>query len=411
MLDRRHFLKTSALVATTALGGRLSATPSNQLNLALIGTGHQGRRNINWFSHLPCIKVTCLCDINPLNVSEAQKMLPDALAFEDWRELLSIQNDIQAVVVALPEHLQAPVAIGAMEAGMDVFCESPMAISNELAKRMISTRDRTNRILHIGQQRRCNPLYHLAEQLIKKEGIIGELQRIDANCGRSNNWSKPLPNIRKSFNRWGYPTVDHLINWHSYREYGHGPMTQDGIHQIAISSWLLGDRRPLQVWSDQLIRCDDFLEPHGVLTAGYLFEGSKVIRFEKDSSLIHDNRYGELLIGSEGSIRISAEQTMYARGRNGKETQISIEGLGDIELGGVVSTSKELKAAEANLMSGGLRDFSYVNERRIFANAVRNRRATICTGEIGHHSMVLAVSGVQSQHANQIVSFSPEMFI
>ena len=132
-LDRRSFLQSAAAAAGTAgafasaMGATQSTSPSENLHFALIGAGGQGRWDTSWLLKTPGAKLTAICEINPLRAAEAQQMAPDARLYTDWHEMFAQEKDLQAALVALPEHTHSAASIAAMNAGLDVFCEKPMA--------------------------------------------------------------------------------------------------------------------------------------------------------------------------------------------------------------------------------------------------------------------------------------------
>lgn len=361
---------------------------------------------------VPGTKLTAICEINPLCVTEAQKLGPDARVYEDWSELLAQETDLQAVIIALPEDTHAAAAIAAMEAGRDVFCEKPMAYSIDEARQMNAARDRTQRVLQIGQQRRSNPLYYLAERLVQHDGLIGEVIRVDAFWDRWEDWKRPLPALDKDFSRWGFPSLDHLVNWRLYRKYGHGLMTENGTHQMDACSWVLGGKLPQQVCGIGVSRYPDNRETYDAVTADYLFEGDIVVRFSQDfhQGLNYGWSYGELFLGSEGALRITAEQEIVHYDRRRKPTRISIEKLGDIEIGSVACPVDELVAIEKN-GPGTLREFSYALEFQSFVNAIKNRTQPSCPGEVGLRSIAMTVTGAEAQYAGEYRKFDEGMFV
>ncbi|MEX0936376.1 MAG: Gfo/Idh/MocA family oxidoreductase [Pirellulales bacterium] len=412
-LSRRRFLQASAATAAAVATTARAAAPSEQINFALMGAGSQGRHIAGRLLEVPGTRLAAVCEINPENAALVQEMGSEVKVYDDWNELLNQERDLNAVVIGLPEDTHAAAAIAAMNAGRDVFCEKPMAYSPAQSHQMIAARNATQRVLQIGQQRRSNPLYYLAERLIQKDGAIGEVLRIDAFWDRWSDWKRPLPDLEKDFAAWGYPTLDHLINWRLYRRYGHGLMTENGTHQMDAASWLLGGKRPTSVCGMGAIRYDDHRETHDIVSADYMFEGDTIVRFTQDfhQGLNYGWSYGELVLGSEGALRVTAEQEIVLYDRDRRAKRIPIAEIGDIELGGVVANAAELKEAEADREGGGLRTFSYRNEMRIFDHAVRNRTQPTCTGEIGHNAIVMTVTGTESQFAGKFCEFAPETWV
>lgn len=412
-LSRRSFLQSSlAAAAVLATKAHAESKGDADLPFALIGSGGQGRHVAFRLAAEPGTRLEAICDINPASVAEVKKVAPDVRVYESWDEMFDREKNLRAAVVGLPEHLHASATIAALDAGKDVFCEKPMAYSLDESRAMIAARDRNQRVLQIGQQRRSNPLYYLAERLLQKEGSIGEIIRVDAFWDRWTDWKFPLPSVEKDFRPWGYPTLNHLVNWRLYRAYGHGLMTENGTHQMDASGWLLGNRRPQRVAGIGVTRFDDQRETHDVVAADYEFDGRTIVRFTQDLHQGTNYRwsYGELFLGKEGALRVTSEQEIHLIDKDRRETRIPIERLGDFELAGLPIASDDLQQAEADREGGGLRTFSYQNEMRIFANCVRTRQDPACTAEIGHNSIVTTIIGTEAQYNNEPRTFKPEMF-
>lgn len=414
-LSRRTFLQSSlAAAAVMATKAHAEASKSDvDIPIALIGSGGQGRHVTFRLAAEPGVRLEAICEINPANVAEVKKVAPDVRVYESWDEMFSKEKNLRAAVVGLPEHIHAEASIAAMDAGLDVFCEKPMAYSLDESRAMNAARDKNQRVLQIGQQRRSNPLYYLAERLLQKEGSIGEIIRVDAFWDRWTDWKFGLPSVEKDFRPWGYPTLNHLVNWRLYREYGHGLMTENGTHQMDASSWLLGGRRPQRVCGMGVTRFDDQRETHDVVSADYEFDGRTIVRFTQDLHQGTNYRwsYGELFLGKEGALRVTAEQELVLIDKDRREERISIERLGDFELAGVAASADDLKKAEEDRAGGGLRSFSYQNEMRVFANSVRTRQPPACTGEIGHNSIAYTIVGTEAQYNNVPREFTADMFV
>ncbi len=413
---RRSFLREVAIAGTAATlsAQRLARAevPSKNIHFALIGAGGQGCFDAANLLKVPGLKLTAICDINPHSVAMAQQLSPDARVYEDWQELLAKEDDLQAAIVALPEDTHAPATIAALEAEVDVYCEKPMAYSLEQSRAMIAARDRTKRVLQIGQQRRSNPLYYLAERMVLKEGVLGEVLRIDTFWDRWEDWKRPLPSLQKDLSKWDYPTLDHLINWRLYRKYGHGLITENGTHQLDVATWMLGGKKAKRVCGMGAIRYRDNRETHDICSAEFMFEGDTIVRFNQDfhQGLNYGWSYGELLLGSEAAMRITAEQQLVIYDRNRKATNVSIERLGDIELAGVPATREELVAAESNRDRGGLKYYSYDHAMRIFVNCINTRNQPTCTGEMGHDAITFTVTGADAQYDEEMKTFRQDMF-
>ena len=225
-LNRRDFL-----IQAIAAGGITAAgigamyfgyqQPGQPVRIGIVGTGDEGNVLIGALNP-NYVQVRAICDIRPssqfrafhgdwatdntirvrpglMNVygwkdeTEARR---NCKVYEDWRELID-DPEIDGVIIALPLHLHAPVAVAAMQAGKHVLCEKLMAHNVAQCKLMARTAEETRRFLSIGHQRHYSILYDNAVHLIKW-GLLGELHHIRAQWHRNNRpgkdtWAPPLP--------------------------------------------------------------------------------------------------------------------------------------------------------------------------------------------------------------------------
>ena len=225
-VTRRDFLKEvlGAGVLTTGGIGALYfgyQKVDNPVRVAIIGTGDEGNVLIGALNP-EYMQVTAICDIRPSNVHRAfhgdyatpntarvrpglmkvydwkteQEAKKHVKVFSDYRDLLK-EKDIEAVIIALPLHLHAPVAVAAMAAGKHVLTEKLMAHNIAQCKIMGRVAKETNLLLATGHQRHYSILYDNAVNLIRW-GILGEIHHIRAQWHRGNlpgrdSWQPPLP--------------------------------------------------------------------------------------------------------------------------------------------------------------------------------------------------------------------------
>jgi predicted dehydrogenase len=211
-LTRRTFLKRSAqaaaafglptLIPSTAFGAKGAALPSARLNVAVIGLGNQGVGHLlgGGWTYVPGgyvarddVQVRAVCDVQRDRRERAQRRCHqvyaerfnqpgyrDVAAYNDFRDVLA-RADIDAVLLALPYHWHAPMAVMAMQAGKDVYCEKPIAITVAEAEAVVATARRYNRVYQAGTQQRSEygGKFRLACDLIRNERL-GQLREIYA---------------------------------------------------------------------------------------------------------------------------------------------------------------------------------------------------------------------------------------
>ena len=224
-MNRRGFLATSAAagVAGAGIGGMVYGygKPDRPVRVCVIGTGDEGNVLIGAINP-DFVEVKSICDIRPSSIHRAfhgdwstpntLKARPGLMSVYDWkteaeaRDYVKIYKDyreavadpdIEAVIIATPLFLHAPIAIAAMRAGKHVLCEKLMAHSVAECKLMSRVAEEEKSFLSVGHQRHYSILYDNAVNLIKW-GLIGELHHIRAQWHRNNlpgndSWAIPIP--------------------------------------------------------------------------------------------------------------------------------------------------------------------------------------------------------------------------
>jgi predicted dehydrogenase len=305
-LTRRGFMKSMTL-AGAALAPVAAATyfgyqswKGKPVKAALIGCGDEG--GVLLGEHDPkFIEFIALCDIRPSNQKRiidgdtdsplrkgykavygpdaAKKIAADHM-YTDFKQMLEKETDIEAVVIALPLHLHASVAIDCMNAGKHVLCEKLMARTIGQCKDMIKTAKERGRILSIGHQRHYSLLYAHATEMLHA-GVLGDIKHIRALWHRNFSWpwSPPTdgkkivetaPNIRLpkpefrdgwfqpilqddyealngKLDRYDYKSIEELVRWRLYNRTGGGLMAELGSHQLDACSIFLGKVKPISV--------------------------------------------------------------------------------------------------------------------------------------------------------------------
>jgi len=264
-IARRQFILQTAL-ATTGLGlvpfGSFSqsktGSPSDRVNVGLIGCGNRGIRVLN--EHLALDNVRCLgmCDVNEeLLETKAAEIFNDAQnkpkLYGDYRRMLD-DKDIDAVIVATPDHWHCLPTVHACEANKDVYVEKPLANTIEECNIMQKAVRRYGRVVQVGQQQRSGEIWIDIMNRIKR-GEIGKLYKTNiwANfsygLGPEKLPEQPVPQDL-DFDFWLGPAPDkeyrHNIydSWRHFWDYGGGLMTDFGAHLIDMALWAKGITTP-----------------------------------------------------------------------------------------------------------------------------------------------------------------------
>ena len=178
LINRRTFTKTSvaAALGITALQTTRVLGANDRVRLGVIGTGGRGSQVIQAFLSHTDVEIAALCDVSRSTVDDANARLlgGKAAVYGDFRKLIDRDDDLDAVVIATPDHWHAIQTITACNAGKDVYCEKPLSKTIYEGRRMVETARRTGRVVQVGTHRRSGHSYHEAAQLIAS-GKLGKI--------------------------------------------------------------------------------------------------------------------------------------------------------------------------------------------------------------------------------------------
>ncbi|WP_257668310.1 Gfo/Idh/MocA family protein [Parapedobacter tibetensis] len=243
LVSRRHFIASSSLMLAGMAAfpaelpfGSYRSVSGESIRLGIIGVGSRGSGIANILRNLPALEVVACCDIISEHLQHGLDITGGtATAYSDYRRLLD-DRSVQAVIIALPEHLHYPVACAALDAGKHVYLEKTMAHSIEEADDLARfVKNYPQLVLQVGHQYRYFALYHKIAEIMER-GWLGEVLQYECQYHRNSDWRRPVPR----------PELERQINWRMYKEYSGGLMTELCSHQVDIVNWLTGSH-PLRV--------------------------------------------------------------------------------------------------------------------------------------------------------------------
>ena len=267
-ITRRHFIErnlTAALAASafptlipsSVLGAEGQVAPSNRIAVGCIGLGPQGRGVMSNFLPQSDARVVALCDVLKRNLDEAVKQVnghyknTDVKTYSDFRELLGRQ-DIDAVLIATPDHWHVPVAIAAAEAGKDMYVEKPLGLTVAEDQMLRKVCQSNQRIFQFGTQQRSGRQFRQACELARN-GRLGKLKQINvwaaaSRPGGPNDpvaipedlnydfWLGPAPQTPYTEGK-AFDTAKSWKTWWYNYDYALGFIAGWGIHPLDIAVW------------------------------------------------------------------------------------------------------------------------------------------------------------------------------
>jgi len=259
---RRRFLEQSAVLAGVfAAAGPLPAeekktAANDKLNIGIIGVGPQGSYNLANVAHE---NIVALCDVHSRSreVLAARDAHPKASFYQDFRRLLD-QKNVDAVVVATPDHWHAIPAVAAMKAGKHVYCEKPLAHSVHEIRVMMQTATETKVVTQMGTQIHADNNYRRVVEIVQA-GVLGAVRRIHVWCAKQPDRRKLSKTPVKvpaglDYDLWLGPAPERPydpaflpFHWRWWWDFGGGILADMACHYMDLPHWALGLRTPRTV--------------------------------------------------------------------------------------------------------------------------------------------------------------------
>jgi predicted dehydrogenase len=401
--NRRDFLKKTALTAGAitiiprhVLGGHGFIAPSDKIIFGYIGVGMQVSTLLKSFIKLPEVQVVAASDVDSKKLSRFKGWVEDYYSenplkkkytgcdtYSDYKELLA-RKDIDAVVVATPDHWHAVMSIDALTSGKDVYCEKPMAHTIEEGRAMVNATRLNNRVFQTGSMQRSWDDFRKACELVRN-GYLGDISKVYVNVGGPGRLcdlpEKPEPDYL-NWDAWVGPAVWRPYNpvlsppiedenwpmWRNYMAYGGGGLADWGAHMFDIAQWALGmdESGPLKIVPPKdpnANRGITFHYANGIEMVHEDFGRGNAVRF----------------IGSEGTLDVSRSFL-----------DSNPENLATATIGG---SDKRLYFSD--------------NHYKDFTTAIRERTKPICDVEVGHRSATICSLGNIGYQLGRTLEWNP----
>lgn len=412
MPTRRQFLNdTSKLAAATGfvtfpgiLNARIN-TPSDIINIALIGCRGMGFGNLLNALKIPDVQCIALCDVDnsvlenrKAEVAKLQGKEP--LVYKDFRKLLD-NKDVDAVIIGTPDHWHCLIFLAACEAGKDIYVEKPLANSLAECEVMMRSARKHKRIVQVGQQQRSGPHFINAVNFIQ-DGKIGQVRKVDVwgnfNYGIGqpvvpdsavpagvdfDMWLGPAP--KRSFNANRFHS-----NWRMFWDYGGGLLTDWGVHLLDIALWAMKvNSMPLSVTATggNFAFADHAHETFDTMSVSYQMEDF-VINWEHTAGIQsgpYNRSYGLAFVGNNGTVVVDRNGwELFPEAENGKYKTPAIPKSGGSE-------SHEL-------------------HMKNFIESVRVKKDPVCTIEHGRLVAMYAHMGNIALKTNSRLVFNEQLF-
>ena len=312
------------MTAAGALRAAQETRANDRIRIATIGFGGMGMGDTKYALTIPGVELVAVCDIYDGRLTRAREVHGDGVfTTRDYREILA-RKDVDAVIIATPDHWHADLAIAAMEAGKHVYCEKPMVQRIEDGKRVIAAQDKTGKVFQVGSQYVTSAVYQKARDLFQA-GAIGRLTMVEAWLDRNTAlgaWQYSIPPdatpsnidwdrfLGKAPKRAFEPI--RLFRWRNYRDYGTGVGGDLFVHLLSGLHVVTGSAGPERIFATGGLRFwEDGRDVPDVLLAMFDY-GTQATHGDFTFSLrvnlksgVPEERFGFRFMGTDGVITTS----------------------------------------------------------------------------------------------------------
>jgi predicted dehydrogenase len=407
---RRSFLKTALVAGTAPLVLRsglfaADAVPSRQITLGFIGIGKQGNGLLGACLPRADFRVLAVSDVDGTRRGLAREKVEAHYAkavksgdykgcddYADFRDLLA-RKDIDAVVIATPDHWHALIAIAAANAGKDIYCEKPMAHTILEGRAMVNAVRANQRIFQVGSMQRSMGEFRAACELIRN-GVIGKVDKVDAAVGGPpifcdlpeekmepglawDLWLGPAPlrPYNSILSPRGFPNG--FPEWRHYREYGGGGVCDWGAHHFDIVQWAFGfdTSGPVEFFPTT--------DPKG--------ESGVRWRYATGLEVTHQHGNGITFYGDQGKLYVN-------RGK----FQLWLNG--QLKSGPMDDYSPLLKEL---LPANAVRLYRSTNQITDWVKCMKSRQLPVCDVETGQRSATVCNLANLTYFNHQVIKWNP----
>jgi len=417
-LSRRGFLERSLLGLTVGAGlpiwfaretlvaeeeqavtdaKKISANDRAVMGAIGIGSPQSRGRAIMHDAMQQKAQYVAVCDLDGRHLEnayhDAKNRGHECQKYKDFRELLA-RKDINAVTIATPDHWHAIIAIAAMKAGKDVYCEKPLTLTIAEGQAVVKTARATDRVFQVGSQQRSDARFRLACELVRN-GRLGNIKTVETWIGSNPESGRipvvpPPPELDWDFWLGPTPKVDYVEsrkNNHTFTrchyefrwwyEYSGGKMTDWGAHHNDIAQWALGmdGSGPVAVEAEgkEPSKEPNSYNCHPTFKVTYTYAtGTKLVCRSKENGVRFEGEDGKWIFVNRGKIEAS-----------------------------------DKKLVDEPLPANAVRLAVSTNHMANFMECLQSRKRPICDVEIGHRSVTVCHLGVIALRTGKKLQWDP----
>jgi predicted dehydrogenase len=400
-VTRREFLRTSTLTAglgfaagvapnlfLSSIKAATGENPSEFIRVGFIATGGQGMANMNALLK----NAVAVCDVDQAHLATGAKKVEQSnpgrkcATYSDYRRLLE-SKDIDAVVVATPDHWHTLPAIHACQAGKDVYVEKPLTLTIDEGKALVKVAKATGRVVQTGSQQRSEAKFRRGCELVRN-GYAGKIKEVRVGLP-GVNWTKdpltadstPPPGL--DYEMWLGPAPFRPYNkqrvhyyFRFFWDYSGGQMTNWGAHHLDIAQWGLGmdDSGPVEISATAKFDAEKRFETPHYFAITYKYANGVTVFCESPAQ-----RTGTTFIGDQGQVHVNR---------------------------GVLECSPE-EIADSPAKDSDVKLYVSRQHHQNWLECIKTRKAPICSVEVGHRSATVCHLGNIAVRTGKTIKWDP----
>lgn len=365
--------------------GRGVVAPSDQITMGFIGCGGMGGGLLSRFHPMDTVRVLAVCDVDEKRRLKFKKRVGESCAdYLDFRDVVA-RKDIDAVVIATPDHWHTLISLAAMKSGKDVYCEKPLTLFIEEGRELVRTARQYGAVFQVGSMQRSDENFRRACEIVRSGGI-GEVKAVKTAIGGGpvvpfepavpppgkldwNFWLGPAPFRPYSKNRCHYQ-----FRW--YWDYSGGKVTDWGAHHNDIAQWGLGSdlSGPVKISGKGVLPANGMSETYISFEIKYTYKNGVVLTCSSEGE------NGITFSGSKGDVFVSR--------------------------GVFYTTPKEIALEPPD------KDYVHLyhsdNHYQNFIDCIKTREKPICDVEIGHRSASVCHLGNIAMRIGRELNWDPD---
>ena len=409
-------------------------SPNNNIQIALIGAGGMGQGDAKMATSIPGVKLVAACDCYDGRLAHMKEVYgPGTFTTRDYRQIVGRQ-DIDAVIIATPDHWHSRISVDCLNSGKHVYCEKPMVHAIEEGKSVIEAQNKSGKVFQVGSQYRSSLVYQKAQELFQSKAI-GQLNSVEAWLDRNTaigawEYSIPLdanpqtcdwPQFQGSAPKHPWD-ARRFFRWRNYQDYGTGVAGDLFVHLLTGLHTATGSLGPTRVYATGGIRYWTDRDVPDVMVATLDYPETEstppfnVLLRVNFKSGIPEESFGVKFIGSDGVMSTGYNDLILNKTPRKDEFDYTIDSFADKVQQELIAEWKE-KHPEPNAQTAQPSSTETFNFKGIDAqlqhhknlyNSIRDGRPSVEDATFGLRAAGPALLTNESYFQKKVITWNPE---